>query len=61
MAIFKKAGYQNIYPYVTNRSSGVRRKTFDHLFIPNAGALYGADLLIHEWVGYIIYKMRGYA
>jgi len=61
MAIFKKAGYENIFPYVTNRSSGVRRKTFDHLFIPNSGALFGADLLIHEWVGYLIYKLRGYA
>ena len=61
MAIFKKAGYREIYPYVTNRSSGARRATPDHLLIPNAGALFGSDLLIHEWVGYLIYKIRGYA
>jgi uncharacterized SAM-binding protein YcdF (DUF218 family) len=61
LAIFKKAGYENIFPYVTNRSSGIRRHTPDHLFIPNAGALLGSDLLIHEWVGYLIYKIRGYA
>lgn len=61
MAIFEKAGYTSISPYVTNRSSGVRRKTFDHLFIPNAGALLGTDLLLHEWVGYLIYKLKGYA
>ncbi len=61
MAIFEKAGYTNIYPYVTNRLSGIRRTTLDHLFIPNASALLGTDLLIHEWVGYLIYKVRGYA
>jgi uncharacterized SAM-binding protein YcdF (DUF218 family) len=61
LAIFEKAGYTTIYPYVTNRSSGVRRWTIDHLFIPNAGALLGTDLLLHEWVGYLIYKLKGYA
>ena len=61
MAIFEKAGYSNIFPYVTNRSSGVRRLTPDHLFIPNASALLGTDLLLHEWVGYLIYKLKGYA
>lgn len=60
MAIFEKAGYKNIYPYVTNRVSGVRRKTLDHLLIPNSNALFGSDLLIHEWVGYLIYKLKGY-
>lgn len=61
LAIFKKAGYKNITPYVTNRSSGPRRFTFDHLFIPNPGALFAIELLIHEWVGFITYKLRGYA
>lgn len=61
MAIFKKAGYKNITPYITNRSSGIRRYTFDHLFIPNAGALNGLEFLIHEWIGFIIYKIKGYA
>ncbi|MCC6370329.1 MAG: YdcF family protein [Bacteroidia bacterium] len=61
MAIFKKAGYKNIYPYVTNRSSGIRRFTFDHLFIPNPGSMFALDFLIHEWVGFAIYKLKGYA
>ena len=61
MAIFKKAGYTNITPYVTNRMSGDRRFGFDHLFIPNIDALFSLQLLIHEWLGFIVYKIKGYA
>jgi uncharacterized SAM-binding protein YcdF (DUF218 family) len=61
MAVFKKAGFTSITPYVTNRSSGVRRFTADHLLIPNSGALFGLEALLHEWVGMLVYKLRGYA
>jgi uncharacterized SAM-binding protein YcdF (DUF218 family) len=61
MAVFKKAGYTNLTPYLTNRMSGVRRFTPDHLFIPNPGALFALEFLIHEWVGYLTYKIKGYA
>lgn len=61
LAVFKKAGFTQILPFVTNRSSGVRRFTFDHLFIPNPGTLISLHLLIHEWVGYLTYKLKGYA
>jgi uncharacterized SAM-binding protein YcdF (DUF218 family) len=61
MAVFSKAGYNGLTPYVTNRASGIRRVTFDHLLIPNPGAIWGLELLIHEWVGYVIYKIKGYA
>jgi len=61
MAVFRKAGYKNLTPYITNRSSGVRRFTFDHLFIPNPGTLFAFEFLIHEWIGFIIYKIKGYA
>lgn len=61
MAVFKKAGYNNLTPYSTNRASGLRRFTFDHLFIPNPGSLFALELLIHEWVGYFTYKLKGYA
>ena len=60
MAIFKKAGYKNITAYTTNRSSGIRRFTLDHLFIPNPGALFALEFLIHEWIGYLTYKIKGY-
>lgn len=61
LAIFRKAGYKHVTPYITNRSSGIRRYTFDHLFIPNPGALMGLEILIHEWIGYLTYKIKGYA
>jgi uncharacterized SAM-binding protein YcdF (DUF218 family) len=61
MAVFKKAGYASLTPYVTNRSSGARRFTPDHLFFPNAGAVLKLEFILHEWFGYIIYKLKGYA
>jgi len=60
LAVFKKAGYQNLTPYITNKASGIRRFSFDHLFIPSAGALFSLEALIHEWVGYLIYRLKGY-
>lgn len=61
LAVFKKAGYTDLTPYITNRVSGIRRYTPDHLLIPNAGAINALENLIHEWVGFVIYKLRGYA
>ena len=61
LAVFKKAGYTHLTPYLTNRISGVRRFTPDHLIIPSAGALLSLEVLIHEWVGYVTYKLKGYA
>jgi uncharacterized SAM-binding protein YcdF (DUF218 family) len=61
MAIFKKAGFKHIDPFVTNRHSGNRRFTLDHLLVPNPGAMLSLQQLIHEWVGFLIYKLRGYA
>ncbi|MBX3163035.1 MAG: YdcF family protein [Bacteroidetes bacterium] len=61
MAIFKKAGYKNLTPYITNRQSGVRRFTFDFMFIPNPEAMFKLEILIHEWVGFLVYKVKGWA
>lgn len=61
LAIFKKAGFEHIDPFVTNRHSGYRRFTPDHLLVPNPGAMMSLQALFHEWVGFIIYKLRGYA
>lgn len=61
MAVFKKAGFTNLTPYITNKVSGSRRFTPDHLLIPSQDALYSLHFLIHEWVGYLVYKLKGYA
>ncbi len=60
IACFKKAGFKNITPYLTNRLSGVRRYELDHLFVPNFESLYNFNFIIHEWLGWIVYKMKGY-
>jgi len=61
IAVFKKAGYKNLTPYITNKVSGKRRFTFDHLLIPSIDALFSLNFLIHEWVGFVMYKIKGYA
>jgi len=60
IAIFKKAGYKNITPYVTNKITGLRKFEFDYCFIPNIEAIFSLNLIIHEMVGYAIYKVKGY-
>jgi len=59
LGCFKKVGV-NVIPYSADRYSGPRKFIFDHLFIPNINALMGWDLLLHEWLGLIIYKVSGY-
>ncbi|MBI4929230.1 MAG: YdcF family protein [Bacteroidetes bacterium] len=52
----------NVSPYSVDRNaSPVRRYSFDHLFIPDVETLLKWDALIHEWIGMIVYKMKGYA
>ncbi len=60
LAIFKKAGYQNITPYITNKFTGNRKYEFDYCLLPNAEAVTTFNLIIHEIVGYITYKIKGY-
>ena len=57
---FKKAGII-AETYSTDRYGGERKFDFDHLFIPNISALDGWSTLIHEVIGYITYKVMGYA
>jgi hypothetical protein len=46
--------------YVTDRYSGNRKFTLDHLLVPKAETLQGWTLLIHEVCGYFIYDILGY-
>jgi len=60
LAIFEKAGYKNITPYVTNKITGIRKFEFDYFFIPNIEAIWHLNIILHEMVGYITYKVKGY-
>ena len=60
IAIFKKAGYKNITPYVTNKFTGIRKFEFDYCFIPNVEAVFSLNLILHEMAGYATYKLKGY-
>ena len=57
---FNKAGINNIVLYPTDRYSGPRKFDIDFLFIPDPGAIETSTLLIHEMLGYLIYKIKGY-
>ena len=56
---FTKTGIQTT-AYSTDRNSGPRKFIFDHVFIPDENALEGWNMLLHEWMGYITYKISGY-
>lgn len=60
LAIFNKAGYKNITPYVTNKISGLRKYEIDHCLIPNVEAVVTLNIILHEMFGYITYKVKGY-
>lgn len=60
LAIFNKAGYQNLTPMVTNKITGDRKFLIDYCFIPNSDALFSLNLIMHEIIGYSIYKLKGY-
>lgn len=60
LAIFEKMGYKNVTPYVTNKITGLRKFEFDYCFIPNTEAIWGLNLVIHEMLGYLTYKVKGY-
>ncbi|MFT6716130.1 MAG: uncharacterized SAM-binding protein YcdF (DUF218 family) [Saprospiraceae bacterium] len=59
LACFEKHGV-TCTPYVTNRLSGPRKFVFDHLVIPNPGALHAWNNFLHEVVGFVIYSIMGY-
>ncbi|MFN5889280.1 MAG: YdcF family protein [Bacteroidota bacterium] len=61
MGCFKKVGVAFI-PYSVNYQSHLDRKySWDAILIPSAGTISKWDALIHEWVGYLAYKLTGKA
>ncbi len=60
MACFKKEGIINLTAYPTDYYCSEFRIELDHCLIPSADALYANHILIHEIVGYLVYKIMGY-
>lgn len=60
LACFNKVGIA-VEPYSTDRYAGPRKYEFDHLFIPNVSIMEAWETLIHEFVGFVTYKIAGYA
>lgn len=56
---FNKAGIET-QPYSTDRYAGVRKFELDHLLVPEPSVLYNWTTLIHEIVGYVVYRAIGY-
>lgn len=49
-----------VIQYPTSKITGPRIKNFDHLFIPSIKTLENWNLLIHEIIGFGVYKLLGY-
>jgi uncharacterized SAM-binding protein YcdF (DUF218 family) len=59
IACFKKQGIQ-VQPYSAMKMVGVRRWELDYMFVPSLDNFSKWRSLIHEWIGYLSYKVRGY-
>lgn len=60
LACFKKVGIE-ADSYSTDRYAGPRKFAFDFLFIPNVSTMNDWNNLLKEFVGFITYKIMGYA
>lgn len=49
-----------VIEYPTSKITGPRLKNFEHLFIPSIKTLENWNLLIHEIIGFGVYKVLGY-
>lgn len=58
-ACFEKQGIK-IVEYPTSRLVGDRLYNLDHLLVPSIMTLKNWDLLIHEIIGYVVYRTAGY-
>lgn len=58
IACAKKLGLE-VTPYATDFRATTTDNWLD-LFIPSTAAISGIEKLIHEWVGFVMYKVKGY-
>lgn len=59
LGCFAKAGV-NCVPYSVDLHGGEARFSLDYFLAPDASVLSDWNLLFHEWIGCITYKMSGY-
>ncbi|MBI1289525.1 MAG: hypothetical protein GC178_18310 [Flavobacteriales bacterium] len=59
VACFEKQGI-NVIPHPVMKSVGKRRFELDYLFVPRVMNFHKWMSLIHEWIGVLSYKLRGY-
>ncbi len=59
LACFKKAGLTTD-PYSVDARSGVEMYTPDKLLKPDSENISNWDILIHEWLGMLMYRIAGY-
>lgn len=59
ISCFEKQGIE-VQPFPVMKGVGKRRYEIDHLLVPRIMNFYRWHSLIHEWVGFISYKVRGY-
>ena len=52
---FKKAGIK-ITPFPTDNTNTKKDYHIDYIFLPDAETLKKWDSIIHEWIGYVVYK-----
>ena len=60
LGCFKKVGIA-VTPYSTDRYGGKNKWEFDYIFIPNISSLNDWTGIIHEMIGFVVYKISGYA
>ena len=56
---FVKEGF-TVYPYSADPLKGVGKMSVADFFLPSVGVLNNWNYLTHEWIGIIMYKLRGY-
>jgi len=56
---FKKAGFI-VYPYAADPLKGVSKTSVTDFFLPSVGTLNSWNYLTHEWIGIVMYKIKGY-
>jgi len=59
-ACFEKQGIE-VVVFPADPTTGERMFYLDHLLLPSAETFAQWNVLIHEWVGFISYKVMGYA